>query len=267
MNSHDSIQHKIRIAIQADSPEHEKVAQLAQELSLPLLPATQTINQDDFDFVLSFTQGRLELQQLGNDAPGAVYVDFEGGKLAHRRKHGGGKGQPLAKAVGLKKSKTPFVLDATAGLGRDAYVLACLGCKVKLIEQSRVIAALLRDALNRAIHSPELAPIIEHMSLVVGDAIHLMADLSDKDKPDVVYLDPMYPKRDKSALVKKEMQILQTLIGDSGDSEKLLSAALGCARQRVVVKRPASAPPLEGPTPTMTIHSKNTRYDVYLTAI
>lgn len=205
---------------------------------------------------------RLELRALASEGP--VYVDFVGGAVGHRRRYGGGRGQEIAKAVGLKKGAMPSVLDATAGLGRDAFVLASLGCMVTLIERSPVVAALLADGLDRAAHDAEVAPIVARMRLLSGNAAELMRRLDEEARPDVVYLDPMYPHRPKSALVKKEMRLFRAVVGEDPDADALLPAALAIARQRVVVKRPDYAEPMAGRPPTMSINTKNHRFDVYV---
>ncbi|MEK8088458.1 class I SAM-dependent methyltransferase [Thermithiobacillus plumbiphilus] len=216
------------------------------------------------DIVLLLTPERLQLQQLGPDAPGPVFVDFAGGRLDFRRRHGGGVSQPLARAVGLKGGERPLVLDATAGLGRDAFVLASLGCRITLLERQAAIAALLADGLERAAAVPELAGIVAQMTLRMGEGAALMQVVSEAEPPDTIYLDPMYPPRNKHALVKKEMQLLHRVVGQDLDAASLLEQALHSARKRVVVKRPRLAEPLSGPTPTFSIDSPNTRYDVYL---
>ena len=125
-------------------------------------------------FALVLTESRLELRKLDEPKLGAVYVDFVEGAVAHRRKFGGGRGQSIAKAVGLKSGAMPTVVDATAGLGRDAFVLASLGCKVTLIERSPVVAALLQDGLTRAAQDPEIGPWVrERMQLLQGPAVEL----------------------------------------------------------------------------------------------
>ena len=221
----------------------------------------------DETFQLHLTAERLELVQVGETAPGAVYVDFVGGAVAHRRRFGGGRGQSIAKAVGLKGGASPTVLDATGGLGRDAFVLASLGCHVTLIERSAVVAALLEDGLQRAMADEEIgAWVAERLSLRHADAVAWMAELAEEDFPDVVYLDPMFPHRRKSAQVKKEMSLFQQLIGGDEDADSLLPAALRVARKRVVVKRPDYAPLLGGVKPTMAITSKKHRFDVYVKA-
>ncbi len=253
------------IAVTATDPVlQDRAAALARELNLPLLSAP---DEAQFLWLLVLTPERLELRAQRPAAPGPVYVDFINGPLAYRRRHGGGRRQPLAKAVGLKGGTNPTVLDATAGLGRDAFVLACLGCKVRLVERSPVIAALVRDGLERAAQDPEIGAIVqERLCLTVADSCLLLAGLSEGERPEVVYLDPMYPHRGKAALVKKEMRLLRELVGDDSDASTLLAAALRCARRRVVAKRPRLAPALEGPRPTMSITAENTRFDVYLSA-
>lgn len=211
---------------------------------------------------LVLTPERLELRALASEGP--VYVDFVGGAVAHRRRYGGGRGQEIAKAVGLKKGATPSVLDATAGLGRDAFVLASLGCTVTLVERSAVVAALLADGLERALLDAETAPIAARMHLLCGHAAEIMPQLDEGARPDVVYLDPMYPHRHKSALVKKEMRLFREVVGEDPDADALLPAALAVARQRVVVKRPDYAAPMAGRAPTMSISTKNHRFDVYV---
>ena len=219
---------------------------------------------------------QLYLPPSGTDAhtSGIVRVDFLSGAVAHRRHFGGGSGQMIAKAVGIQPGLRPTVLDATAGLGRDAFVLAQLGCPLRLIERQPLIAALLEDGLRRASENAELATIVARMSLIVGDAITLMrdwrhghgdshSDSAPPDIPQVIYLDPMFPPRQKSALVKKEMRLLRPLAGDDRDASALLAVALNLASHRVVVKRPRQAPPLDGQPPGYTLHGQSSRFDIY----
>ncbi len=216
-------------------------------------------------FALVLTDTRLELRKLDEPKLGAVYVDFVDGAVAHRRKFGGGRGQSIAKAVGLKSGAMPTVVDATAGLGRDAFVLASLGCKVTLIERSPVVAALLQDGLARAAQDPEIGSwVSERMHLLQGPAVDNLLALSER--PDVIYLDPMFPHKQKSALVKKEMRVFQSLVGPDLDADALLPAALKMANKRVVVKRPAYAGWLNEHKPSMAIETKGNRFDVYVMA-
>jgi 16S rRNA (guanine1516-N2)-methyltransferase len=243
------------IRVQAMAPHLQAGAQQwAKRLGLPQEGSTE--------FVLQLGDAGLQLLQLGPQAPGPVRVDFVEGAVAHRRQFGGGSGQMIAKAVGVQSGIRPSVLDATAGLGRDAFVLASLGCAVSLIERQPLIVALLEDGLQRAAQEAETASIIERMRLLPGNAIDLMRDWQGV-VPQVVYLDPMFPHRDKSALVKKEMRLFRPFVGDDLDAPALLAAALALASHRVVVKRPRKAPAIEGSRPGYVLEGKSSRYDIY----
>jgi len=207
----------------------------------------------------------LGIASSSDEFKGNVHIDFVHGKLGHRRQFGGGRGQAIAKAIGMKSGANPTVVDATAGLGRDAFILASLGAQVTMIERSPILAALLEDGLNRMATEPELADIANtQLRLVHADAREwLLQQASTDDRPEVIYLDPMYPHRSKSALVKKEMRALRALVGDDEDSALLLQAARQCATKRVVVKRPKGAPLVGDAKPSGNVQSKNTRYDIY----
>ncbi len=228
---------------------------LAKRLHLPLATEKQ-----DCSFHLHFNADRLELREIGQGKPGPVFVDFTTGKSAYRRLHGGGRNQPIAKAVGLKKNRCPSVLDATAGLGRDAFVLASLGCTVRLVERSPILHALLENGLQRGMGDEEITEIIERMSLTLADS---QQTACPEDFMDVIFLDPMYPHRQKSSLVKKEMRITRALVGDDEDADNLLTWAISCCPGRVVVKRPKGASFLGNKKPPLSIKSKNSRFDVY----
>jgi 16S rRNA (guanine1516-N2)-methyltransferase len=244
------------IEVQALGKQHQTEAEVwAMRLALPL-------SHTGADFALQVTDQGLQLQQLGDQAPGPVRVDFIEGGVAHRRLFGGGSGQMIAKAVGVQAGIRPRVLDATAGLGKDAFVLASLGCEISLIERQPIIAALLEDGLRRAGDDTEVALIARRMTLLHGNAIELMNRWSD-EPPQVIYLDPMFPHREKSALVKKEMRLFRPLVGDDSDAPALLAAALALASHRVVVKRPRKAPAIDGPKPSHTLEGKSSRYDIY----
>lgn len=251
------------LAVTSDnSSRHDEATLLAQRLGMPWYACDEPVQ---LPLALVLTDEHLELRDLRHTPISALYIDFVNGALGYRRQHGGGRRQPLAKAIGLRPGTNPTVLDATAGLGRDAFVLACLGCDVMMTERSPIVAALLRDGLLRAARASETADIVQRLQLIEADAAVFLRSCNRESPPDVVYLDPMYPERKKSALVKKEMQFLHTIVGADTDSTELLETALAHARRRVVVKRPSSAPSLEGPKPQLCIESKNTRYDIYLT--
>lgn len=198
------------------------------------------------------------------DAGNPLFIDFTAGKLAHRRRFGGGRGQPLAKAIGLKAGHNPSVIDATAGLGRDAFVLATLGCQIDCLERHPILAELLDDAWQRATDTPSTAAIAARMRVFNANSLDYLAALAPADFPEVIYLDPMYPARDKTAQVKKDMQILHQLVGTDQNGDELLRVSLGKCLKRVVVKRPARASSLAGIKADYTLSSKNTRYDVYI---
>ena len=222
--------------------------------------------RDHIDSGLALVQqtSHLELRQLDEPKVGAVKVDFASDALTFRRLHGGGKKEAIARAIGLKGKDSLNVLDATAGLGRDAFVLASLGCVVDMIERSPIVAALLQDGLDRAASNGQLRSWIPaNMQLFHGVATNLLADWS-QEKPDVVYLDPMFPHRKKNAAVKKEMRIFQQLLGPDEDADLLLEPALKLAKNRVVVKRPTGAPFLAGKKPQIKMLGKANRFDVYL---
>jgi 16S rRNA (guanine1516-N2)-methyltransferase len=155
------------------------------------------------------------------------------------------------------------VLDATAGLGRDAFVLASLGASVTLVERNPVVAALLFDGLRRAAANPQLAAVAARMQLQHCPAWQALATHAPVD---VVFLDPMFPAREKTAQVKKEMRAFHEVVGSDDDASSLLAPALQLAKKRVVVKRPGYAAFLAGQAPTMSVTGKNNRFDVYVNA-
>ena len=214
-------------------------------------------------YKLGFENNALQLISLQQKFS-PLCIDFSSGKNRHRRLFGGGVNQPLSKAVGVKKLHKPDVLDLTAGLGRDAFVLANMGCKVTMLERSDVISALLADALKRASQDQAITAAVKNMTLVNVDSMQYLANLQPEQFPAVIYLDPMYPHREKSALVKKEMRIFRDLVGDDQDSSLLLNEALQHALKRIVVKRPKGAEFLGSLKPHSQVHSKNTRYDIYM---
>ena len=218
---------------------------------------------DTFRALLLVYVNGLALQITGKKAPGPVAVDFGAAAMRHRR--GAGHNELLGKAVGVGKKDHLFVLDATAGLGRDAFVLADLGVSVLLCERNPVIAALLQSGLALAQDSTDnwLATTAARMSLVATAARDLTAKAITGI--DVIYLDPMYPQREKAAAVKKEMALFQFLLADEVDSnEQSLEWALAQSVARVIVKRPPKAPPLANQKPSHNIKGKAVRYDVHV---
>jgi 16S rRNA (guanine1516-N2)-methyltransferase len=236
--------------------------QLPEHLS-PLL--VDELPREAGALVLLLDSQGLSLGEAGKKAPKPVQVDFTAGKAAHRRQFGGGKSQLIAKAVGLHTGVKPRVLDATAGLGGDAFVLAGLGCSMLLLERHPVVAALLQDGLERGLLDPEAVEVVSRMPLVTGNAIDTMQQAVTEMAfaPQVIYLDPMFPSREKTAQVKKEMKLFHQLVGMDQDDDQLLEAAWALATHRVVVKRPRKAPAITGLRPTYVLEGKSSRYDIY----
>jgi len=239
---------------------------LARRLALPLLPAGADPRRCDCVPILLEVAGRrLSLRRTGRQAPGPVTVDFGSAGMRHRRR--GGHNELLGRAVGVGKKSPLRVLDATAGLGRDSFVLADLGCEVLLCEREPVMAAMLEWGLQAAAASddPWLCGVLRRMALHAGDA----RDVAPQrlEAIDVMYLDPMFPPRDRHAGVKKEMAIFQQLLerdDDADDAEALLQWARDSAAARVVLKRPLRAGYLAGQEPSHTIAGRAVRFDVYV---
>lgn len=220
------------------------------------------------EWQLVYTKQGLALRLSNEPTWGDILVDFDSDALNYRKQYGGGRSEALVKAIGIKANEGLSVIDCTAGMGSDSFIMASVGAKVLMLERSPVIAALLEDALIRI---KELPALSENLKLIKTDATDYLLQERERNKgqaiADVIYLDPMFPHKKKSALVKKEMRAFQQLLGEDTDSGKLLDAALTCASKRVVVKRPSYAEPIEvqsGRSPSATIESKKHRFDVYI---
>ena len=188
-------------------------------------------------------------------------LDFTAGAVAHRMKFGGGRQQDLPRAAGMKNGFNPVIVDATAGLGRDAFLLASLGATVTLIERSKRMHSLLADAMHRAASQPETSEIIARMTLVFGDAKTILPRLN----PEIILVDPMHPPRQSSALVKLEMRQIRDIVGPDQDALDLMKIALETATNRVVLKWPRKAVPMAGLKQfSHQILGKSTRYDVFM---
>lgn len=250
------------LSVGADQPAEEAQARrLAAQLGLPFRPAGAPPGHD---LQLVLTASRLELHSASVDGHVAVCSDFAAERLAWRRRTGGARTDDLARAVGLGPPR-PFVLDATAGLGRDAWLLASLGCRLLAVERSPAVWALLDDALRRARESGAMdQATLDRFSIRRADAREVLLAASGEELPDVVLIDPMYPPSGRSALPRKEMRLLSRLIGQDDDASELLAIARSVARRRVVVKRHARDEPLGGERPTHARVGRSTRFDVYV---
>jgi len=234
----------LRITLSADPADnsklHDIVTSLAAELRLPIADDPAAVR-------LVVTARRLELR-LPGDCGLPVVIDLS--KIDTRSRAGGTLRQPLVKAAGVRKrGDAPTVIDATAGFGEDAHLLASFGCRVTAIERHGVVAAMLREAMQRAGSDVEV---------IHGDACVALREL----RADVVYLDPMYPTGRKTA-ERKLLRALRMLVGDDDDAPALFDVACLAATKRIVIKRPLRAAPFAG-EPHHAHKGKAVRYDVYL---
>jgi len=241
----------VQIAITGVEEQLSVAAALSEQYQIPLVTAPHL---EAVDILLVVNKDNVACHLEGFQQP--LIVDFPTGKAKYQSaslmQH------PLVRAVGVKKADPPLtILDVTAGVGDDAYLLARTGCNVTMIERNPVIYLLLQDALKRLRVSSSSLTI----NLVFADAMNYLADI---DSVDVIICDPMFPKFGKHAKVKKSMQFLQVIVGENHDAGALFQTILNKARKRIVVKRPKLAPPLANQIPDYSLKTKNYRFDVYL---
>jgi len=192
------------------------------------------------------------------------YPDFSRGKFGFRLLQPVSLRQDIYRAVGVKPGVRPRILDCNAGLGRDALLFAAAGCAVTSSERHPLLFLALDDALRRCRSSGnKIAPFCAGIDLRFADAADLLA-VSSGDNVDSVYLDPMFPSREKTAKVKLEAQVLQAYCHDDEDADQLLTLALQKKFKRVCVKRPLHSPYLGNHKPALQYKGKSTRFDVYL---
>ncbi len=201
-------------------------------------------------------------------------ADFVSGRARSRVAEAALAGQPLARALGIARlaaaaGEPPRLVDATAGLGVDGWQAAALGARVTMLEAHPVVHALLSDALERARAADDerVRRIAARVTLERCDAVARLRELAlAPGRPALVYLDPMYPAARRRGRSRKGIEFLHELVGPPpDDGAALLDAALAAATHRVIVKRPAGAPPLaggDGPRPE-PLHAPNTRWDRY----
>lgn len=247
---------------QSQQPERSRFAQqLAERLGVPCA-ADPTAASIEYRLIVG--DDSVELCDETMKPGRGVRADFS--SLDVRTGSGGlSRNQPIARAVG---KDTQTVLDATAGMGQDAFLLACLGYEVTMLERSPIVAALLHDALRRAADDSRLSAVMgNRLRLIEADARDVLRELAqghESARPDVVYLDPMFPpKRKQSALPRKEIQALRRVVGDDPDVNELFELARSAARRRVIVKRPIHALPI-APNPVASHEGKLARFDVYV---
>ena len=188
---------------------------------------------------------------------------FVEGPILHRLKYGKGRGQNLAKAVGMKFNKNRNIIDATAGLGYDSFILASLGAKVTLIERSQKMHELLQNGINEGISfGGEIEKILIRMELLFGDSNDILPKLTTE----LSMIHTMYKERKKTALVKNKMRLVREIVGPDTDYIELLEVALNCAKNRVVLKQPRYAEPIKDIKKcSHQIIGKTIRYDIFMT--
>jgi 16S rRNA (guanine1516-N2)-methyltransferase len=242
----------------------QKAVELAANLNLPFTPS---IEHRSSEVVLAYTPQGLQLLHIPHGSQKSsclLFVDFVHGKNGFRLAQNRTIKQAIARAVGVKAGFRPTILDGTAGLGSDSFVLASLDCNVTMCERSPIIGALLEDGLYRAAGAEKTAGIIEtRINLVQEDTQEYLK--KSRATFHTIYLDPMYPHRNQSALSKQALRIIRSLVGGDPDGAALLEIALDKAENRVVVKRPRKAPLLSDIQPSHVILMKNSRFDIYLT--
>lgn len=241
------------IVVLTDSSEDMTWAEsLAQKLKINVIK--EMPDKENKDLMLCLDSHGLSLASNGKSMRG----DFT--SMLSRLMPNNLNGELLVKAAKLKGFQgVPTAIDATAGLGEDALLLSAAGFSVKLYERDIVIAALLRDALQRAVEVPELTEIVGRMRLIEGDSMTKMLQL--ETPPDVILLDPMFPARQKSGLIKKKFQLLQQLEQPCSDEEELLQAALTIHPRKVIIKRPLKGAYLADRKPDFSLKGKAIRYD------
>ncbi|MBT4963994.1 MAG: class I SAM-dependent methyltransferase [Francisellaceae bacterium] len=192
-----------------------------------------------------------------------IYIDFESHELL-RRVQQGAKSNSIIKALGLNKKKG-YVIDTTAGFGTDAFIASAFGGNVIMCERSPIMSQLLEDALTRANSSSIsiVKNIASRMQLKPCNAVDALSQLAQEYNPICIYLDPMYPERNKSALGKIKMREILAIVGDDLDAHLLFSQAKQLSK-RIVVKRPKLAPTITKTQPSMNIIGNSTRFDIYI---
>ncbi|MDC1116446.1 class I SAM-dependent methyltransferase [Luminiphilus sp.] len=227
-----------------------RAREAAAQLALPYHPVSRS---DDIELVVGETSAWLETAGL------KVAIRFDSAAMLHRRH--GGQNELLGRAVGVKNDRHPVVFDATGGLGRDAFVLADLGCRVTLCEQTPALAWLLQDAILCAQVSryDAVRDAVERMTVCSGQS-----EAQSLHAATVIYIDPMFPERKKAAAVKKEAMMLQYLSASHDGGESLMAWAWQQAIDRIVVKRPLKAPVLGERKASFTLSGKSVRFDVFV---
>ncbi|MCG8670382.1 MAG: class I SAM-dependent methyltransferase [Pseudomonadales bacterium] len=252
------------VAVSADIDSQDRLESLQITHLLTVFPRyhfSEDWLASSIPYFLHIDQDRLLLEPSDKKRQ-PLWVDFTAGSMGYRGQQNVRNEMVVKAVLGRDKQKKPSVIDATAGLGRDSFLLAVLGCQVTMIERNPIVMALLADGLHR-FQLQDDSGVAKRLALFPGDAKNQLSQLAQSKSADVVYLDPMFPKREKSALVKKEMQIFRDIVGLDSDSDELLLTAKQIARDRVVVKRASKAEYLANIKPTYSLTGRSSRFDIY----
>lgn len=189
------------------------------------------------------------------------FFDLTRTAFTQRIAQNGGWNELLVRALKINRHAPGLIIDFTAGLGRDMFLLATLGCSIIALERNPKIFEQLSLALEKAKEHPDLSEAAHRVQLINQCATTFT--LASQQDVWAIYCDPMFPQRTKSAAVKKEALFLQEAVGEDKDSGLLLSAAVRFNPKRIVVKRPKAAPFLADYKPHHQIKSTRIRYDIY----
>ncbi len=240
--------------------------QLANHLKVEQIRKLEEVSKNDLVLLydkegLSLVGGKLRLQADFNNMLPRVKDDMWQNEL-------------IARAAKIKEGESNLkAMDATAGFGEDSLILAAAGYEVMLYEKDPVIAALLKDCLIRARKIPEIKDMVMRMKLVEGDSIEAMLNMAElkkdetkvvADMPDLIYLDPMFPERQKSSKIKKKFQLIQKLERPCFNGEEMVNAALSLNPKKILIKRPMKAETLGDRTPEFSYKGTSIRYDCFM---
>ncbi|MBV1920331.1 MAG: class I SAM-dependent methyltransferase, partial [Pseudomonadales bacterium] len=250
-----------------DSNFEQRLAALGRsEFVLPcdVVDNQEALSSHSANYVLSLENDRIQLAPRDKSMGNPVVVDFASGTIGFRGRQNVRQELSVKAVFGRDKKSAPNVLDMTGGLGRDSFILACAGCNVTTLERNPLVFLLLSDGLYRAETDFELQAVVQYIDLHYYDAVVCDAVVApDIANCDVVYMDPMFPERTKSALVKKEMRVFRDVVGEDVDVHQLFEQARNVARKKVIVKRPRKSAFIKDKKPTYSVEGRSSRFDVY----
>lgn len=259
------------ILVKPERPEFQKkAAELAMRLQVSVFDNKTRYIEPNAIIIIDDKGIALQISSQNKEKP--IFIDFCSEKMLYRQRNSGTRKEAIARAVGLKTGQPLNILDATAGLGGDSFILSSLGANVTMLERNKLIHLLLEDAMLRAASNEVTADIISRMRLLNADSIQFLQNVVYYPsegyglRPDVVYMDPMFPDKTKTALNKKEMRVFREIAGADEDIRQLLENALKVAKKRVVIKRPRNSSYVNSLVPDFAVEGKSSRFDVYITA-